>query len=82
MARKMPKKARLGFDGVDVDFLGSRDEVPEERTVESRRRLREMLNAQIQEFIDNGGEIKTLKEHTPAELEQKLTKNTYNGKPL
>ncbi|MGB1271819.1 MAG: hypothetical protein ACPG5T_07085, partial [Endozoicomonas sp.] len=57
MARRKPSKAAAGFDGVDIGFLGSRDEPTEERTVESRKKLRASLNAQIEEFLKNGGEI-------------------------
>ncbi len=46
MARKRPSKAAAGFDGADIGFLGSRDEPAEERTVESRKKLRASLDAE------------------------------------
>ena len=82
MARKMPKKARLGFDGVDVDFLGSRDESPEERTVESRKRLRDMLNAQVQEFIESGGEITNVETNSTVDAGYNAVKKSYNDQSL
>lgn len=81
MARKMPKKAQAGFEGVDIGFLGSRDESAEERTVESRRRLRAMLDAQVQEFIHRGGEIKTVDTHITADPPKK-PQSSYGNRPI
>ena len=60
MARRTPKKAHAGFEGIDIGYLGSKEESAEERTVESRKRLREILDNQVREFIQRGGEIKQL----------------------
>ena len=59
MARKKPQKSDV-VDGVDFSYLGSKEELAEERTVESRRRLREMLADQIEEFLSKGGTIETV----------------------
>ena len=59
----MPRKkaAKIsGFEGVDISYLGSRDEPAEERTVESRKKLRANLDAQIEEFLKNGGHIEEI----------------------
>ena len=81
MARKMPKKAQAGFEGVDISYLGSKDESAEERTVESRRKLREMLESQIQAYIKNGGEIEQVDTHVAAEPSQK-PQSSYGNRPI
>ncbi|MCY4472293.1 MAG: hypothetical protein OXC07_05655 [Kistimonas sp.] len=61
MARKKPaKKNNAATEGPDFSFLGSKDESPDERTVESRRRLRELLSTQVEEFLAKGGKIETV----------------------
>lgn len=57
MTRKRLSNLSSGFDGADVNFLGSRDEPAEERTVESRDKLRSSLQKQIDSFIKKGGKI-------------------------
>jgi hypothetical protein len=57
MTRKKLSNISSGFDGVDVNFLGSRDEPAEERTVESRDKLRSSLQKQVDSFIKKGGKI-------------------------
>ena len=81
MARKMPKKAQLGFEGVDINFLGSKEEAAEQRTVESRKRLRKILDAQIQEFIAKGGEIQEVDTHITSDPPKK-PQNFYGNRPI
>lgn len=59
MARKKTN-APTGFNGADIGFLGSRDEPAEERTVESRQKLRESMQSQIEEFLKKGGQIQEI----------------------
>lgn len=81
MARKKPNKAVAGFDGVDISFLGSRDEPAEERTVESRKKLRASLDAQVEAFLKNGGEIETVKSNITADPPKKPT-SEYGNRPI
>ncbi len=81
MARKTPKKAQAGFDGVDIGFLGSKDEAAEQRTVESRKKLRKILEAQIQDFIKKGGQIKEVDTYVTADP-PKRPQSSYGNRPI
>ena len=81
MARKKPKKADAGFDGVDISFLGSRDEPAEERTVESRKKLRASLEAQVEEFLKKGGKIQTIETNVSADPPKKPS-SEYGNRPI
>lgn len=81
MARRKPSKAAAGFDGVDIGFLGSRDEPAEERTVESRKKLRASLNAQIEAFLKNGGEIEEVQSNITADPPKKPS-GEYGNRPI
>ncbi|MDP0561827.1 MAG: hypothetical protein QS721_05640 [Candidatus Endonucleobacter sp. (ex Gigantidas childressi)] len=81
MARKKPNKAIAGFDGVDISYLGSRDEPAEERTVESRNKLRESLSSQIEEFLSKGGKIEEVPTNVTADPPQKPG-GEYGNRPI
>ncbi|WP_330924476.1 hypothetical protein [Candidatus Sororendozoicomonas aggregata] len=80
MARRKPTKA-TGFDGVDIGYLGSRDEPAEERTVESRKKLRQSLNNQIEEFLKNGGKIEEVPTNVTADPPKKPN-GDYGNRPI
>ena len=81
MARRTPKKAAAGFDGVDIGFLGSRDEPADQRTVESRKKLRESLNNQIEAFLAKGGEIEEVPSNVTADPPKKPS-GEYGNRPI
>ncbi|WP_216636469.1 hypothetical protein [Endozoicomonas ascidiicola] len=81
MARKKPTKAAAGFNGADIGFLGSRDEPADERTVESRKVLRESLDSQIEEFLKKGGEIESVPSNITADPPQKPS-GDYGNRPI
>ena len=81
MARKKPTKAAAGFDGVDIGYLGSRDEPAEERTVESRKKLRKSLDSQIEEFLKNGGKIEQVPSSISADPPKKPS-GDYGNRPI
>ena len=81
MARKKPKKADAGFDGVDISFLGSRDEPAEERTVESRKKLRASLEAQVEAFLKKGGKIETVDTNVTSDPPKKPS-SEYGNRPI
>ena len=81
MARRKPNKAATGFDGVDIGYLGSRDEPAEERTVESRKKLRESLNNQIEEFLKKGGKIEEVPTNVTADPPKKPN-GEYGNRPI
>ena len=80
----MPRKkaAKIsGFEGVDISYLGSRDEPAEERTVESRKKLRANLDAQVEEFLRKGGHIEEIPSNFRADEPKKPSKE-YGNQPL
>ncbi len=83
MARKKPtRKAKAGTEeGPDFSYLGSKDESPDERTVESRRRLREMLTTQVEEFLAKGGKIQKIPSNVTADPPKKPESN-YGNRPI
>ncbi len=81
MARRKPRKAAAGFDGIDISFLGSRDEPAEERTVESRKKLRASLDSQIEAFLKKGGEIEEVESNVTADPPKKPS-GEYGNRPI
>ncbi len=80
MARKKPIK-KSDEKGPDFSYLGSKDESPDERTVESRRRLRELMSAQIEEFLANGGTIEEVPSNVISDPPKKPESN-YGNRPI
>lgn len=81
MTRKTQKKIKSEFNGVDINYLGSKSELAEERTVESRKKLREMLDTQVQQFIDSGGEITHVDTNVTTES-VKNPQSSYGNRPI
>ena len=82
MARKKPtKKAKAGNEGPDFSYLGSKDESPDERTVESRKRLRAMMEEQVEEFLAKGGKIQKIPSNVVADPPKKPESN-YGNRPI
>lgn len=42
---------------IDLTYVGSREDAADNRTVASRKRLRDQLNDEIQAFLARGGKI-------------------------
>ena len=82
MARKKSAKNNSSeAGGPDFSYLGSKDESPDERTVESRRRLREMMNAQVEEFLAKGGKIEEVSTDLLASPPKRPESN-YGNRPI
>ena len=83
MARKKPtRKAKAGSgEGPDFSYLGSKEESPDERTVESRKRLRELMSAQIEEYLAKGGKIEEVPSNVTADPPKKPESN-YGNRPI
>lgn len=69
------------FDGLDTDFLSSREDPPESRTVASRQLLRRRLTSDVDEFLSSGGEIEVVDTHKSADPPRKPQSN-YGGRPI
>ena len=83
MARKKPVKQskEATINKPDFAYLGSKEESPDERTVESRRRLRDMLNAQVEEFLAKGGKIEKVNSNVTAAPPTKPS-SSYGNRPI
>lgn len=78
----MAAKSKAGnFDGLDTDFLSSRDDPPESRTVASRQRLRKRLTTDVDAFLNGGGEIEVVDTQKSADPPRKPQSN-YGGRPI
>ncbi|KEQ14072.1 hypothetical protein GZ78_25930 [Endozoicomonas numazuensis] len=64
-----------------MSFLGSRDEPADQRTVESRKKLRESMNAQIEAFLNSGGEIEEVPSNITADPPKKPS-SEYGNRPI
>lgn len=80
MARKKPTR-KTGSEGPDFSYLGSRDESPDERTVESRKRLRAVMDKQIEEYLAKGGEIEQVPSNIISDPPKKPASN-YGNRPI
>ena len=80
MARKKPTR-KAGNDGPDFSYLGSRDESPEERTVESRKRLRAKMEKEIEEYLAKGGKIEQVPSNIISDPPKKPESN-YGNRPI
>jgi len=60
---------------------GSRDEVPEERTVASRQKQREEMAREIEEFLARGGKISQIEPNVTADPPRKPDSD-YGSRPI
>jgi len=67
--------------GIDLGYIGSREETAESRTIDSRKRLREKMNADVEAFLNSGGQIKNIDPHVTADPPQKPTSH-YGERPI
>jgi len=80
----MAKKKVQEIDGsknVDLEFIGSRDEVAEQRNVISRRRVRSQMEDDIQAFLAEGGAIQNIDPNVTADPPKKPT-SAYGSRPI
>ena len=67
--------------GIDVGFMGSREESADARTIASRNRLRDQMGGEVEAFLSHGGKIAHIAPHVTADPPQKPT-NHYGRRPL
>jgi hypothetical protein len=77
----MVKKSSKKSQDVDMEFIGSKDENAEMRTLSSRDRIREQLDADIEAFINQGGAIEQVEAHVTGDPPQKPVSN-YGSRPI
>ncbi len=81
MAKQKTEVATADDDDLDLDYMGSRDESPDARTVSSRNRLRHKMHDEIEAFLAQGGTIREIAPHVTADPPRKPTSN-YGGRPI
>lgn len=64
-----------------VEEKVSKEERLEDHTVDSRRKLREQLQAEVEEFLARGGKIQQVEANITADPPQKPT-NNYCSRPI
>lgn len=73
--------AESGSKPPDMNYIGSREDDAEHRTLTSRRRLRSQVDHDIEDFLANGGEIKKVDAHVTADPPKKPSSN-YGSRPI
>lgn len=68
-------------DKVEKDFIGSKEDTPEDRSISSRNRYRSQLDDDIASFLASGGEIKRVERNITADPPQKPT-SSYGSRPI
>lgn len=63
------------------DYLGSRDDIPETRTVATRDRIRGKMNADIEAFLKSGGSINEVQSNVMADPPRKPS-SEYGSQPI
>ena len=57
-------------DDIDLSYLSRNDDTAEQRTVASRRRLRDKLASDVEAFLAGGGSISQVDTRASSELQQ------------
>lgn len=86
VAKKAAKSAEkesvvVGRTGVDLAFIGSREESAESRNAASRARVRSELDTQVEEFLRSGGNIENIEPNVMADPPRKPESN-YGSRPI
>lgn len=66
---------------LDLDYMGSREEVAESRTVASRKRLREQVDNEVERFLAHGGSINQVDPYVTAVPVTKPSSH-YGDRPI
>lgn len=75
-------KPVLKFESVDTEFVGSKEEESiQERSLSSRNNLRKEMQADIEAFLNEGGEVKEVPKGHRADPPRKPISN-YGSRPI
>lgn len=77
--KKKPKSAN--DKGVDMDYIGSKEESAETRSVASRAKLRSKMNDDVEAFLKKGGKIQEIEPNVMADPPRKPVSN-YGSRPI
>lgn len=78
MAARKPKG---DYKDLDLEYLGSKDEAAETRTLASRARLRSQMDDDIEKFLSKGGKISEIEPNVTADPPTKPV-NSYGSRPI
>ncbi|WP_235015359.1 hypothetical protein [Oceanicoccus sp. KOV_DT_Chl] len=90
MATQYSKKTKQGSvrppadkheSEIDLDFIGSREEGADTRTLASRKRLHEKMSADIEAFLSRGGKIDQVDRNVMADPPKKPISH-YGQRPI
>ena len=73
--------AKPGVDVVDFNFIGSKEESAETRTIASRERVRTQLDCEIEAFLSQGGKIDNVAPNVMGDPPRKPESN-YGSRPI
>ncbi len=68
-------------DGLDLDLLRNRDDPAEGRTVASRKRLRDRLASDVEQYLLHGGTVEVVETGANSQPLKKPQTN-YGGRPI
>ena len=66
---------------LDLNYIGSREEQAETRTIASRKRLRANVDDQVEAFLQSGGSIKSIEPNVTADPPGKPGQS-YGSRPI
>ncbi len=68
-------------DGLDLELLSNRDDPAEGRTVASRKRIRDRLACDVEQYLMQGGVVEVVETGANSEAPKKPQTN-YGGRPI
>jgi hypothetical protein len=68
-------------EAIDLRYMGSREEAATTRTIDSRRRIRNQMNDEIENFLAKGGTIDHIEPNTTADPPKRPSSH-YGQRPL
>lgn len=77
--KKKPKSTN--DKGVDMDYIGSKEESAETRSVASRAKLRSKMNDDVDAYLKKGGKIHEIEPNVMADPPRKPVSN-YGSRPI
>ena len=66
---------------LDLSFMGSREETADSRTIASRKRLREKMGTEIEEFLARGGKIDQIEPNVTSDPPKRPVSH-YGQRPI
>ncbi len=76
------KKAKGSADkSVDLEYIGSKEESAETRSIASRAKLRSQMEADVDAYLQKGGKIKEIEPNVMADPPRKPVSN-YGSRPI